>query len=1231
MNKFYKVVWNASLGAWVAVSEIAKAKTRTTSKKLTLSTVIITLITGFSPSVWAATGIDGGTGNGTAISGSTQTNCQDGGANTANAKDIAIGCSATTLQTTSANILIANRQNPYNNSTGAFANPLQPKQGGSISLGTGARTESPLGTAIGSYATTQGVAGISLGTAALSSGNTALAIGRQSAAIGDYSQAIGNVAAATGKGSLAIGHSATAEGYRAIAIGSPDIDNADPVAGQAGAAYQPNMATKATGKDSIAFGGGAIATKQNALAIGAFSESTGDKSVSIGTGSKANQDNAVVIGDQAQTAVEGGIAIGQGAQANAENSISIGQQSKSTTATGNAFLTNQAPPTGVLSIGDVGQERRIQNVADGSALSDAVTVAQLDRAYDDVNNNLSNVLGGNSHYDPVTNTYTPPSNLGGTGKNTIDDALKAVKTNVVAGTNTNVVKTTDPVNGNDIYTVNADSASVSAAPALQVSKGTKDSNNNTDYQIDLAQSTKDDIKKGVDASNDLQSKGLTFNGDSGTTGIKKLGDTVSVTGDNNITTEAGAEGIQVKLNPNLDLGPTGSLNIGNSKLDNTGLTIINGPSITSNGIDAGNKVISNVSSGGNTLTNAANIGDVQKAAAAAKTALQNGTNVNIGKATDPVSGNDIYTVNADSASVSAAPALQVSKGAKDSNNNTDYQIDLAQSTKDDIKKGVDASNDLQSKGLTFNGDSGTTGIKKLGDTVSVTGDNNITTEAGAEGIQVKLNPNLDLGPTGSLNIGNSKLDNTGLTIINGPSITSNGIDAGNKKIINVANGTIAQNSKDAVNGAQIHNISESIKNSIGGNTTVNPDGSITTSNIGGTGANNIDDAIRSVKTDAVKAKTTVSQGSNISVKQTVNPDGSSNYEVSTNKDLVLDSVQTGDSVLNNNGLTIKDGPSVTKDGIDAADKKITHVANGSIAPDSKDAVNGSQISNISNSIKNSIGGNTIVNPDGTISTNNVGGTGSDTIDGAIHSIRNDAKAARTEVTAGNNITVINKGPGANGQDVYEVATAKDVSFNSVSSQSVNVGQVKINENGINAGNQKITNVANGSIGPNSKDAINGSQLNVTNNKIVEFLGGGAGYDNITNSFTNPTYKVDGKDYKNVGNAIDALNKSDQTLNNKIDNVSNRLEQAFYSTNQRIDDVEKKANAGIAAAMALENAPYIAGKYTYAVGAAYHSSESAVGITLRKTADNGRWSLTGGIAAASHGDPSVRVGISGVID
>ncbi|ENU25178.1 hypothetical protein F993_00215, partial [Acinetobacter proteolyticus] len=82
------------------------------------------------------------------------------------------------------------------------------------------------------------------------------------------------------------------------------------------------------------------------------------------------------------------------------------------------------------------------------------------------------------------------------------------------------------------------------------------------------------------------------------------------------------------------------------------------------------------------------------------------------------------------------------------------------------------------------------------------------------------------------------------------------------------------------------------------------------------------------------------------------------------KDAKFDSIITGDTVLNDKGLTIKDGPSITKDGINAGDKVISNVVDGSITNGSKDAVNGGQIKNISDSIKNSIGGNTTVNPDG---------------------------------------------------------------------------------------------------------------------------------------------------------------------------------------------------------------------------------------------------------------------------
>ena len=339
------------------------------------------------------------------------------------------------------------------------------------------------------------------------------------------------------------------------------------------------------------------------------------------------------------------------------------------------------------------------------------------------------------------------------------------------------------------------------------------------------------------------------------------------------------------------------------------------------------------------------------------------------------------------------------------------------------------------------------------------------------------------------------------------------------------------------------------------------------------------------------------------------------------------------------------------DGSTTDPTKLTNVADGNIAANSKDAVNGGQIKNIADSIQTSIGGDTTVNADGSITTSNVGNTGKNNIHDAIDSVRQAAVAAKTTVTAGDNISVTPTTPDANGGSTYQVSLNKNLDLTDTG--SVKTGNTTVNNSGltiantdpnkvvsvtdagVNAGNNKVINVAPGTISSTSTDAVNGSQLNATNNAFNTFLGGNASYNDSTKTYTAPTYNINNgtttNTYNNVGDALGALNQADVTINNRITNLGDQLEQSFRSTNNRIDDVEKRANAGIAAALALESAPYVAGKYTYAAGAAYHGDESAIGVTLRKTADNGRWSLTGGIAAATEGDASFRIGISGVID
>ncbi|MEX5778979.1 trimeric autotransporter adhesin Ata [Acinetobacter baumannii] len=1889
MNKVYKVIWNASIGAWVATSEIAKSKTKTKSKTLNLSAAVLSGVICFASNAFAGTNTEGGVGQGISISGTTS--CREGNANTANQKDIAIGCGAQTQDRTGSNI--ANRNNPYNNSTGAYAGAM--KQGGAISVGTGAVVEKGLGTAIGSYATTQGISGVAIGTGALSSGNTALAVGRQSAATADFSQAIGNVAAATGKGSLAIGHSATAEGYRSIAIGSPDIENADPVAGQAGAAYQPKMATKATGKDSIAFGGGAVATEENALAIGAFSESKGKKSVAIGTGAKAQKDNAVVIGDQAEASFEGGVAIGKGARSEAENSIALGKASKASQATGESFLTKQSAPTGVLSIGDVGSERRIQNVADGAADSDAATVRQLKAARthyvsindngqqggnfendgatgrnaiavgvnasaagreamaiggnaqaigsgaiamgsssqtvgrgdvaigrnastqgaEGVNSNQSVAIGdqtkaigdqsvaigadviakGNSSVaiggddvdkiardTELSNTYTEitggtlqagkyptteanhgstavgvqavgtgafssafgmtskatgdassafgvMSNASGkgaaafgavaqatgdgasamginslasgtnstaigsgnkpgegakatgnssaaigsgalatgdnsaaigkgaeatnenaaavgggakaTGKNAaaigggaIADQENAVavgqgaqslveggvalgarskveaKNSVALGqdavateaTGTSFLTNRDASQSNGVISVgsagkerritnvedgSADSDAVTVRQLKNVdgrvnqntSNISKNAQNITnlnqkldDTKIDLGNQITDTNKNLNDAKKDLgdqiadtntklnttkdqlttqindtktelnntigntktelnskidntktelENKGLNFAGNSGADVHRKLGEKLNIVGGaaastpaattsgENVITRTTKDGIQIELlkDSKFDSVTTGNTTLNTNgltikegpsitTLNTNGLTIKEGPSITKEGINAGGKQITNVADGVNAkdavnvdqLTKVKDnlngkITDTNNQLTDAKKDLGNqiaDTNKNLNDAKKDL-GNQITDTNTKLNTTKDQLTTQINDTKTELNNTIG-------NTKTELNSKIDnTKTELENKGLNFAGNSGTDIHRKLGEKLNIIGGaaastpasktsgENVITRTTKDGIQIEL---LKDSKFDSVTTGNTTLNTNDLTIKEGPSITKQGINAGGKQIINVADGInakdavnksqldnlaakqnatddaavkyddaktkdkvtlkgkdgtvldnvkaghISSTSKEAVNGSQIHKISNSIKNSIGGNTVVNPDGSLTTNNIGGTGKNNINDAISEVKNTATKAKTTVTEGDNIVVKETVNKDGSTNYEVSTKKDLTLNSVTTGDSVLNNNGLTIKDGPSITKDGINAGSKKITDVANGVIAQNSKDAVNGGQVHHISNSIKNSIGGNTVVNPDGSLTTNNIGGTGKNNINDAIKSVdekvtngvndltqkglnfgANDQKTTQGKAVhrkLGDTINIVggadaktaeDKTSGENiitrtTEDGVKIEMLKDVKFDSVNvgghvlnQQGLTIkGGPSITVNGINAGGKQITNVAdginakdavnkgqldkqinevkdqigkdigklsdhavqydkdkNGNVDKNSvtlgggekgtnlknvadgkvaegsKDAVNGGQLwnvqnqvdknsndikniqnnidNISNGKaglvqqqkpngeitvgkdtggtsinmagkegdrvvqgvkdgeikagsnqavnggqihkisesIKNSIGGNTTIDPKDGSIT--TNNIGGTGKNNINDAIGTLNQSNQELGNKITNLGDQLQQVFYDTNKRIDDVEKKANAGIAAVMALENAPFVAGKYTYAVGAAYHGGENAVGVTLRKTSDNGRWSITGGVAAASQGEPSVRVGISGVIN
>ncbi|WP_031988685.1 YadA-like family protein, partial [Acinetobacter baumannii] len=507
---------------------------------------------------------------------------------------------------------------------------------------------------------------------------------------------------------------------------------------------------------------------------------------------------------------------------------------------------------------------------------------------------------------------------------------------------------------------------------------------------------------------------------------------------------------------------------------------------------------------------------------------------------------------------------------------------------------------------------------------------------------------------------------------------------GDRVVQGVKDGEIKAGSNQAVNGGQIHKISESIKNSIGGNTIVNPDGSLTTNNIGGTGKNNINDAIKSVDEKVTNGvndltqkglnfgandqKTTQGKAVHRKLGDTINIVGGADAKTAEGKtsgeniitrttedgvkiemlkDVKFDSLNVGGHVLNQQGLTIKGGPSITVNGINAGGKQITNVADGINA---KDAVNKGQLDKQINEVKDQIGkdigklSDHAVQYDkdknGNVDKNSVtlGGGEKGTnlknvADGKV------AEGSKDAVNGGQLWNVQNQ-VDKNSNDIKNIQNNIDNISNGkaglVQQQKPNgeitvgkdTGGTSINMAG-KEGDRVVQGVKDGEIKAGSNQAVNGGQIHKISESIKNSIGGNTTIDPKDGSIT--TNNIGGTGKNNINDAIGTLNQSNQELGNKITNLGDQLQQVFYDTNKRIDDVEKKANAGIAAAMALENAPFVAGKYTYAVGAAYHGGENAVGVTLRKTSDNGRWSITGGVAAASQGEPSVRVGISGVIN
>ena len=778
--------------------------------------------------------------------------------------------------------------------------------------------------------------------------------------------------------------------------------------------------------------------------------------------------------------------------------------------------------------------------------------------------------------------------------------LNAAKTEVKAGKNTTVTRETG-ANKQTIYKVDSvdTSANVTTTDALTVeNKGAQNVGDAsvTNYHLDLSKKTKDEIKQGVDANTTVTTKGLTFTGDSGSTNEEKLGSTVAINGDDNITTEASGDQVTVKLNKNITVH---SVKAGDTTINNEGLTIEGGPSVTKAGINAAGNKITGVDAGTND-TDAVNVSQLNKAVNAAKTKVEAGKNTKVNETTGP-NGESIYTIDAvdTSASVTSdSGALKVTKGepALDGDTTiTNYDIDLSDKTKEDIKKGVDAHDIVTNKGLTFTGDSGSTNVEQLGSTVAINGDDNITTEAEGDKVTVKLNKDIKVD---SVKAGDTTINNEGLTIEGGPSVTKAGINAAGNKITGVDAGT---NDTDAVNVSQLNKAVNAAKTKVeaGKNTKVNettgPNGeSIYTIDAVDTSASVTSDsgALKVTKGEpALDGDTTItnydidlSDKTKEDIKKGVDAhdivtnkgltftgdSGSTNVEqlgstvaingddnitteaegdkvtVKLNKDIKVNSVKAGDTILNEDGVKVGDDVALTKDGLKAGDVSVNK--DGSIGLAGKDGanpltiknaegpagvdgdeatkkprlqVNGESVATLNDGLKFTGNNESKVNKHKLNTLVKIKGEGvseaeSNTFKSATGNINVKADGANTlEVQLAKDLKGLNSAEfkDATG-DVTKITPAgvtvnKADNLNPDGSAKDLKKTVSISNTGVNAGGNKVTNVADGAVDANSKDAVNGSQLH----EVKELAG--KGWNATVTKKEGSTGEVSGTEVANV--------------------------------------------------------------------------------------------------------------------
>ena len=892
--------------------------------------------------------------------------------------------------------------------------------------------------AIGPNASTITEASITMGLNANASdrGKNAVAIGTDAKTTAENGVSLGHKANSEYSNSTAIGYSSHANGGNATAVGT----NAKAVTNST--ALGSNTDAKELG---VAIGHTASSAYAG-VATGANANVSGIYGIAIGNNANASEQASIAIGKGAAGSAADGVAIGSSANATVQNSVALGKDS---VAGGNVFggtaheaafkndngvsenkqfkagLANNS--LGAVSVGKEGFERQIQNVGAGRVTADSTDAINGSQLY-----TVLTYSGFN-----VQQNGTSKSRINNNGFVNFKDG------------NLTTVNVTDAENGTIVkFDVNTTTIT------------TDDTTGNAKADNPNNIATAGDVTSAI---NKVRNMPLTFAGDTGDNVTRKLGETVKVVGgvtdvaklsDGNIGVVAnGNDKLEIKLAKDIKVD---SVKAGDTTINNEGLTIEGGPSVTKAGINAAGNKITGVAAGTDD-TDAVNVSQLNKAINAAKTKVEAGKNTKVNETTGP-NGESIYTIDAvdTSASVtSGSDALTVTKGtpALDGDTTvTNYDIDLSDKTKDDIKKGVDAHDTVTNKGLTFTGDSGATDEKKLGEEVAIIGDKNITTKASGSQVEVTLNKNIKVD---SVTAGDTVLNNDGVKVGDDVALTKDGLKAGDVSVnkdgsiglpgkdganpltIKNAEGPAGVDGDDAtkkprlnVNGESVATLNDGLKFTGNNESTVNKHKLNTLVKIKGEGI------------DEAASKDFKSAAGNINVKA----DGADTLEVQLAKDLKgLNSAEFKDAAGNVTKITpagvavnkadnlnadgsVKDPNktvSISNTGVNAGGNKVTNVADGAVDANSKDAINGSQL------YKAVATTNLTPNTTGKIDT---------PVDGS--KLVNATTVANAINNSGWNVTVNKDGGEAEGETVQKVSPGNTVTY--IAGQNIKIKQDGMN-------------------------------------------------------------------------------------------------------------------------------------------------------------------------------------------